>query len=109
MEYNIYADEKFRDWDRTVKRQFIPVESFQEVDESLRDSIIEELEYLKSLDVTEYSLHHKYLELQDWFPSQNLDVTHEVKDLIWKPKGRGDFRYIEPELVFIKNSVGNPP
>jgi Domain of unknown function (DUF4338) len=105
MAYDIYLDDAYWGWINSAKINPVPDESIQDVDQSLKDSILKELDYLSSLDVTEYSLHHKYLELQDWFPSQDLDVIHEVKDLIWKPRGRGDYRYIEPELVFVKNSV----
>ena len=67
-------------------------QSVPKVDQELKEEILNEQDHLRSLDVTEYSLHHKYLELQDWFPNQDIDVIHEVKDLIWKPRGRGDYR-----------------
>ena len=105
MAYDIYLDDAYWVWIKSAKINPVQPEEIQDVDQSLKESILKELDYLVSLDVTEYSLHHKYLELQDWFPSQDFDVIHEVKDLIWKPRGRSDYRYIQPELVFVKNSV----
>ena len=105
MAYDISLDPEYWKWEESAKRNPVPDAEVQKVDQELKDEIYSELNYLRSLDVTEYSLHHKFLELQDWFPSQEVDVIHEVKDLIWKPRGRGDFRYIQPELVFVKNTV----
>lgn len=104
MAYDVLFDDNYWDWIKSsgVNPRPNPNES---LDQELKELIIKELDYLRSLDVTEYSLHHKFLELQDWFPNQDFDVIHQVKDLIWKPKGRGDFRYIQPELVFVKNTV----
>ena len=105
MGYDVYLDDNYWDWIRSAKRDPVSDQSVPKVDQELKEEILNELDHLRSLDVTEYSLHHKYLELQDWFPNQDIDVIHEVKDLIWKPRGRGDYRYIQPELVFVKNSV----
>lgn len=105
MAYKTQEDPNYWNWLETANRNPISDDRVADFELKLKEEIKEQLDYLRSVDVNEYALFHKYHELQDWVPKQDIDVVHEVRDLIWKPKGRGDYRYIDPELVFVKNSV----
>jgi hypothetical protein len=50
-------------------------------------------------------LKHKWLEVQEFVKKQDINEIEEVKNLIWKPKGRGDYRRVHPELVLTSNTV----
>jgi hypothetical protein len=70
----------------------------------LRKNIREELQKFQDMDATEYTLWHKYNEIQEWLPTQSKSHIDWVKRNIWKPKGRSDFRRIEPELIFVRDA-----
>jgi hypothetical protein len=66
---------------------------------------LEELKTLIVMDPTEYMLYHKYAEIQDWLPTQNMSHINWVKRLMWKLDDKSDFRRIEPELIFVGNEI----
>jgi hypothetical protein len=69
----------------------------------LKQAVRDELARSKSMDATEYMLWHKYQEVQEWLPSQSISHINWVKRNIWKPKGRSDFRRIQPELIYVRD------
>lgn len=72
------------------------------LDNAIREKIQGEFNLFKGMDVNEYTLWHKYREVQDWMSNQNFSEIQRVKRQVWKPKGIGDFRRIEPELVYVR-------
>ena len=103
MSKRIIADlPEYKDWLRSQSIKKVSTDTQLQLDKSLKKSIQKELSQFKSMDVNEYTLWHKYKEIQEWLPNQPFGEIKRVKRQIWKPKGRGDFRRIEPELVYMK-------
>jgi len=94
----------FEEWysDQGIKK--ISATNQKKYDEEIREKVINELIHLKSMDSTEYALWHKYNEIKEWLPLQNKSHIDWVKRTIWKPNGKSDFRRIEPELIFVRDS-----
>jgi hypothetical protein len=60
-----------------------------------------DLDHQINLSVKDNTLFHKYHELQEWLPKQDAEKIRWVKNLIWSPKGKSDYRRINPELVLV--------
>lgn len=54
-----------------------------------------------SSTVKDNTLFHKYYELQDWLPKQDPDEILVVKNNIWNPVGKSDYRRLKPELILV--------
>ncbi len=54
-----------------------------------------------NLSVKDNTLFHKYHELQEWLPKQDPRMIRWVERQIWKPKGKSDYRRINPELILV--------
>jgi len=54
-----------------------------------------------NLSVKDNTLFHKYHELQEWLPKQDAKMIRWVESQIWKPKGKSDYRRINPELILV--------
>ena len=94
----------FEEWlsEQTVKKLSAPNQ--KKYDEEMRVLVDKELVHLKAMDSTEYALWHKYNEIKEWLPNQNKSQINWVKRTIWKPQGKSDYRRIDPELIFIRDS-----
>lgn len=97
------TDTSYLDWFAAQNMKVTPSSVLDAIELELRRSIRDELTKLKSMDVTEYTLWHKFNEVQEWLPSQSVSHINWVKRNIWKPKGRSDFRRIEPELIYVRD------
>jgi len=97
-------DDAYRDWfaSQNFKRLSQSVE--KSMDDEMRLLVSKELEHLSAMSAPEYMLWHKYNEIQDWLPTQSKSHIEWVKRTIWKPKGKSDYRRIEPELIFVRDS-----
>lgn len=69
--------------------------------ESIRRLVSKDLSKQVSDGVKVNTLFHKYHELQDWLPKQDPDLIKQVKELIWNPAGKSDYRRLKPELVLV--------
>jgi hypothetical protein len=72
--------------------------------EGLKARLEEELSAFKSEGIQAWDLYLKQQEIRKWLPKQDPAQIRWVERLIWKPKGRSDFRRLIPELVFLKSS-----
>jgi len=75
------------------------------LDTELRTKIIKELNITGEYGIEEFMLYHKWLEVQKFVKKTNIEEIEEVERLIWKPKGRSDYRRVFPELVLTSNTV----
>lgn len=97
--------EQFKQWIKTNPIKKLSEQEIEDLDEKLRQEIIEELGTTGEFNIDEYMLLHKWKEVRKFVPKQNPKEIEEVKNLIWKPQGRGDFRRIEPELVLTSDGL----
>jgi hypothetical protein len=77
-------------------------------DPSLKKKIAQELKVQSAMDSKENTLYHKYLEIRDWLPQQKIGDLRWVERLIWKPKGKSDYRRIKPELIQVNPTLTIP-
>jgi hypothetical protein len=73
-------------------------------DAELKSRLQEELDAFKYEGIQGWDLFLKQQEIKKWLPKQDAKQIRWVERLIWKPKGRADFRRLQPELVFVKSS-----
>lgn len=65
----------------------------------LRELIVNDLEFVRSMSVKEYTLYRKWLELNSDKFKYTPEQLQEVKDNIWIPKMKNDYLKLEPELI----------
>lgn len=70
----------------------------------LKATLEEELDAFKQEGIQGWDLYLKQQEIKKWLPKQDSKQIRWVERLIWKPKGRADFRLLQPELVYVKSS-----
>jgi hypothetical protein len=98
-------DEQYREWLKTNPiKKLTPIEEKQ-LDNDIRKKISDELNVTGEFDITEFMLLHKWNEVREFVSKQDPDDIEEVKNLLWKPKGRSDFRRIVPELILTSDSL----
>ena len=97
-------DPIYNAWVLSQNLQTIPAAVQKNLDDALRTKVKDELASLIQMDAPEYALWHKFNEVQEWLPHQKMSHINWVKRTIWKPQGKSDFRRIEPELIFVKES-----
>jgi hypothetical protein len=91
-------------------------ERFEHIDtEQLKEILIKDLTYASQMDVREYTLYQKWLEVHEKYPTRNIgtlfgediqliDVTQKklvekVKKNFWMPEGPDDYEKLKPRLV----------
>jgi hypothetical protein len=83
--------------------------------EILKSRLIEDLTYASKMDVREYTLYQKWLEIQERYPTHEVetlwdkeiqmvnpeqkDLIEEVKSNIWFPENPDDFDKLQPTMV----------
>lgn len=92
----------YKEWQSSQSLKSLTPSQIKSVDQLLRLKISKEFDRFKKMDVNEYTLWHKFKEVSDWMPKQSRGEIERVKRSIWKPTGIGDFRRIDPELVYVK-------
>ena len=100
-----YDEQSYEDWYESQNFEKYSESTLKKMDEEIRLKVEKELETLIVMDPTEYMLYHKYAEIQDWLPTQNMSHINWVKRLMWKLDDKSDFRRIEPELIFVGNEI----
>lgn len=73
-------------------------------DDELKGLLASEIKTFKDEGIQAWDLYLKQQEIKEWLPKQDPKHIRWVERLIWKPKGRGDFRRLQPELVYVKSS-----
>ena len=100
---SLASDPTYLDWLKSQGQRKTSKSAQNALELQLKQSVREELKKFKSMDASEYMLWHKYHEIQDWLPNQSISHINWVKRNIWKPKGRSDFRRIQPELIYVRD------
>jgi len=97
----------YNEWLKTQNFPQLTKKQIKDWDKKIRDKILRELRFYKKMDVFEYNLYQKQDEVKDKLSSFEDWEIKWVKKLIWKPKDiknyRGEFRRINPELLFCGN------
>ncbi len=97
------TDPDYLEWLQSQGQRRVSKSALNALELQLQQEIRDELARFKSMDATEYMLWHKYHEVQEWLPTQSISHINWVKRNIWKPKGRSDFRRIQPELIYVRD------
>ena len=100
-----YDVQSYEEWIDSQTFEKHSESALKKMDEEIRLKVENELKTLIVMDPTEYMLYHKYAEIQDWLPTQNMSHINWVKRLMWKLDDKSDFRRIEPELIFVGNEI----
>jgi hypothetical protein len=73
----------------------------------IEKEILDEVRLLKDLSVSDQLLYLKKSEVKNFltrYKEKNLSGhIHFAERMIWRPKGKADFRFIQPELVLTRN------
>jgi len=98
---------------------------YKHIDENeLRQRLIDELGYVSSMTVEEYTLYQKWCEVKNKYPAQTVNtlfgeesqlvdlskdklLTH-VKNNIWSPEDPEDYDKLQPELIYTKEDKDYP-
>ena len=98
---------------------------YKHIDENeLRQRLIDELGYVSSMTVEEYTLYQKWCEVKNKYPAQTVNtlfgeesqlvdlskdklLTH-VKNNIWSPEDPEDYDKLQPELIYTKDDKDYP-
>ena len=99
------VDQQYKNWLRTNPIKNYSDDEIKSLDDGIRQKITEELNITGEMDIKEFMLLHKYNEVKDFVSTQDPNEIEEVRNLIWKPVGRSDFRRIQPELILTSDSV----
>lgn len=94
------ADPKFKEWQKSQPKK----KTSQEVStytNKIRKLVRDDLSKQVNLSVKDNTLFHKYHELQEWLPKQDVGQIRWVEKQIWKPTGKSDYRRINPELILV--------
>jgi hypothetical protein len=112
------VDTQWKNWSEAF-----PPETYKHIDyQTLRDRIIEDLQYVSQMDVKEYTLFHKWCEVQEKYPTiivndlfegekrvleqeKQRKTIEEIKRNIWIPEDVEDYLNLEPELVFVNKNA----
>ena len=93
---------QYNDWKKTDAA--IPPEKVISTQKLLRE-IKQELAEAKSGNAAAYALKRKWQEVKEFVRNRSRDELDEVYRLMWVPKGISDFRRLEPELIWIKDTT----
>jgi hypothetical protein len=97
----MYSDYQYKEWLKLNPIKQYTDEEKLKLDEDLKKVIIKELQHLSSIGIEEYMVEHKWKEIKDFHIEHKTtpEEVEEVRRLMWSPKGRSDYRRIEPELL----------
>lgn len=103
------AENQYDNWlkENPILHQYSD-EQIKQLDDDLRLEINKEVGADYMSDIKEYMLFHKWKEVNQFIHSrtkEELKEIEQVKDMLWKPIGRGDYRRIMPELVLTSETV----
>ena len=102
----MYAEDQYKEWLKLNPIKKYTEQQLTELDEKITAVIVKELEHTSSIGIDEYMIEHKWQEIQEFHTKFKTtpEEVEEVKNLMWRPKGRSDYRRIEPELLLITDN-----
>ena len=94
-----------------------PLDKIPDIDtEELKQALIKDLSYVSAMDVKEYTLYQKWLEVKDRYPTvetnsffddkpamvrpEQATVIQEVKNNFWLPDDPEEYMNLQPELIW---------
>jgi len=97
----MYSEYQYKEWLKLNPAKKYTDDEIQKLDEDLKKVIIKELQHLSSIGIEEYMVEHKWKEIKEFHIEHKTTPgeVEEVRRLMWSPKGRSDYRRIEPELL----------
>jgi len=97
----LYSDYQYKEWLKLNPIKKYTDDEILKLDEDLKKVIIKELQHLSSIGIEEYMVEHKWKEIKEFHIEHKTtpEEVEEVRRLMWSPKGRSDYRRIEPELL----------
>lgn len=95
-------------WQKINDIKFISPRKGALLDDELRDILEKELTELRTSDIAEFMLRHKYHEVQSFVGKVGIKTINEVKEMMYRPTSLDDFHNIEPELLYVHESVDMP-
>jgi len=97
----MYSDYQYKEWLKLNPTKKYTDDEILKLDEDLKKVIIKELQHLSSIGIEEYMVEHKWKEIKEFHIEHKTtpEEVEEVRRLMWSPKGRSDYRRIEPELL----------
>ena len=97
----LYSDYQYKEWLKLNPTKKYTDDEILKLDEDLKKVIIKELQHLSSIGIEEYMVEHKWKEIKEFHIEHKTtpEEVEEVRRLMWSPKGRSDYRRIEPELL----------
>ena len=96
---------QFKAWQRKQPRETRSARSLARIDEDLKRRLTAELASLKRLSARDYELYHKRFQMREELPKLSSKHLAWAKRLVWTPRSKGDFRRIDPELLYVKPQV----
>lgn len=106
-------------WTKEVENQWIEFEKenvkIEEIDtDILRKNIIDDLTYVSSMDVKEYTLYQKWIEIKERYPVEmvstlwgdevqmtnpaQMELVKKVKNNFWMPTAADDYEKLKPVM-----------
>ena len=95
-----FYENQYKEW---KKKTPLPTASVSTP--KLRSEIRKQLRNFREGDAATYALYHKWLEIKEFVRTRTRDELDEVYRLMWVPKGISDFRRLQPELIWVKDTV----
>ena len=106
-----YVEKQWEEWQVAN-----PPESIEHIDvEQMKEQLISDLTYASSMDVKEYTLYQKWLEVKERYPTETIStlfgdeeqmvnkdhekIIKKVKTNFWMPEGPDDYEKLKPKLV----------
>lgn len=106
-----YVEKQWEEWQAAN-----PPESIEHIDvDKMKEKLISDLTYASSMDVKEYTLYQKWLEVKERYPTQTVstlfgeeeqmvsreqeNIIAQVKRNFWMPKEPDDYEKLKPKLV----------
>lgn len=94
----------YKDWFST-QNFYLTESELKKIERTIKKEVL----LLKDMTVSQRLLHLKRHEVTNWInnlkATNTFGHTHFVKRMIWRPKGKSDFRRIEPQLIKIDNDI----
>ena len=103
----LYSDYQYKEWLKLNPTKKYTDDEIEKLDEDLKKVIIKELQHLSSIGIEEYMVEHKWKEIKEFHIEHKTtpEEVEEVRKLMWSPKGRSDYRRIEPELLLTTDNA----
>ncbi len=106
-----YVEKQWEEWQAAN-----PPESIEHIDvEQMKERLVSDLTYASSMDVKEYTLYQKWLEVKERYPTETIStlfgeeeqmvnkdhekIIKKVKTNFWMPEGPDDYEKLKPKLV----------